>query len=101
MLTADFTAVCSARVFKHDSLAMIGPQRFTQDKSMMKKFVIQDLTLANCTCMVLYKSNKPHFLRVYRHYKPMRDVGRTEENIGNHMSQVSHLQALCSDAILG
>ena len=42
---------------------------------------------------LFYKSNRTHFLRVYRHDKPTWDVGRTLEKLVNHSHSACDLQA--------
>ena len=41
----------------------------------------------------IHLSNRPHFLWLYCHNEPMKDIRRTQEKLPNHAPEVSDLQA--------
>ena len=43
---------------------------------------------------LFYKSNRPHFLWVYRRDNPLKILGRTLEQLVNHSPSARDLQAL-------
>ena len=42
---------------------------------------------------LFYKSNRPHFLWVYRHDNPFKMLGRTLEKLVNHWPSARDVQA--------